>query len=164
LAFPPFDVRGQILISTKGPACKLCYSELVLSSLPKFSSVHTAKALLDPPLLILRKMPNMLRSASALAALWQCQQCNCINHSKKNKRRCFSCRAWRDGVLRRGRATSASVTLYGTIWYYFKMPPPLPPLPMPLLVSPAIIVCRPLPIIRRLSSAACFHCKICRPI
>ncbi len=36
------------------------------------------------------------------------------------------CRAWRDGVLCRGRATTVSVTLYGTIWYYFKMPPPPP--------------------------------------
>jgi hypothetical protein len=40
----------------------------------------------------------MLRSASALAALWQCQQCNCISNSAKNKRHCFSCRAWRDGI------------------------------------------------------------------
>ena len=73
-------------------------------------------------------MPSTLRSASALAALWQCQQCNHTNNSTKNKRRCFLCRVWRDGVLRRGRATTASVTLYGSIWYYFKTPPsPSPP-------------------------------------
>jgi hypothetical protein len=46
LAFPPVDVRGQILVSTKGPACKLNYSELVLSSLLKFSFIDTTKALL----------------------------------------------------------------------------------------------------------------------
>ncbi len=40
----------------------------------------------------------MLRLASALAASWQCQRCNCINDSTKNKRRCFSCRAWRDRI------------------------------------------------------------------
>jgi hypothetical protein len=40
----------------------------------------------------------MLRSASALAASQQCQRCNCINNSAKNKRHCFSCRAWRDGI------------------------------------------------------------------
>ena len=40
----------------------------------------------------------MLKSASALAALWQCQQCDCINDSAKNKRCCFSCQAWRDGI------------------------------------------------------------------
>ena len=42
-------------------------------------------------------MPRTLRSASALAALWQCQRCGCTNNNAKNKRRCFSCRAWRDG-------------------------------------------------------------------
>jgi hypothetical protein len=42
-------------------------------------------------------MSRMLRLAFALAALWQCQQCDCINNSAKNKRCCFSCRAWRDG-------------------------------------------------------------------
>ena len=40
----------------------------------------------------------MLRSASALAASWQCQRCNCISDSAKNNRHCFSCRAWRDGI------------------------------------------------------------------
>ena len=51
------------------------------------------------PLLILRRMPSTLRSASALPALWQCQRCDRTNDFTKNKRRCFSCRAWRDGVL-----------------------------------------------------------------
>ena len=61
--------------------------ELVLSSLLKFSSVDTAKALLDPPLLILRRMSSSLRSASALAASWQCQRCDphYTNDSAKNK-------------------------------------------------------------------------------
>ncbi len=103
-----------------------------MSSLPKLSSVDTTKALLDPPLLILRRMPSTLRSASTLAALWQCQHCNRTNDSAKNKRHCFLCRAWRDGLLQRGRATTASVTLYGTIWYYFMTPPP-PPFPGPCL-------------------------------
>jgi hypothetical protein len=43
-------------------------------------------------------VPKTLRLASALGASWQCQQCNCSNDSGKNKRRCFSCRAWRDGI------------------------------------------------------------------
>jgi hypothetical protein len=55
LAFPPFDVGGRILVSTKGPACKLYKMELVLSSLPKFSSMDTAPPK-DPPLLILSRM------------------------------------------------------------------------------------------------------------
>jgi hypothetical protein len=70
----------------------------IVSPFLKFSSVDTAKALLDPPLLILRRMPSTLRSASALAASWQCQQCNRTNNSTKNKRHCFSCQAWRDGI------------------------------------------------------------------
>ena len=98
VAFPPYYVWSQVLVSTKGPACKLYYSELVLSSLCKISSVDTAKALLDPPLLILCRMPSTLRSAFALAALWQCQRCDCTNDSARNKRRCISCRAWRDGI------------------------------------------------------------------
>ena len=89
---------GQILVSTKGPTYKLNYMGLVLSSLPKFSPVDTARALLDPPLLILHRMFSTLKSAFALTALWQCQRCNCTNNSAKSKRRCFSCRAWRDGI------------------------------------------------------------------
>ena len=45
LAFPPYYVWGQILVSTKGPACKLYYLELVLCFLLKYSSVDTAKAI-----------------------------------------------------------------------------------------------------------------------
>ncbi len=52
----------------------------------------------DPPLLILGGMPRTLRLASALVASWQCQRCNYTNGSAKNKRRCFSCRAWRDEI------------------------------------------------------------------
>ena len=69
-----------------------------MSSLLKFSSVDTAKALLDPPLLILPRMSSSLRSYSALAASWQCQRCDCTNNSAKNKRQCFSCQAWRDRI------------------------------------------------------------------
>jgi hypothetical protein len=98
LAFSSYYVWGQILVSTKGPACKFYYPELVLSSLLKFSSVDTAKALLDPPLMILCRMPSTLRSLSTLVASWQCQRCNCTNDSAKSKRRCVSCRAWRDGI------------------------------------------------------------------
>jgi hypothetical protein len=39
-----------------------------------------------------------LRSASALAASWECHRCGSNNDSAKNKRRCFLCRAWRDGI------------------------------------------------------------------
>ena len=49
------------------------------------------------PTTILCGMPRTLRSASVLAASWQCQRCGCTNNTAKNKRRCFSCRAWRDG-------------------------------------------------------------------
>ncbi len=52
----------------------------------------------DLPLPILGGMLRTLRLASALATSWQCQRCDCINNSAKNKRRCFSCRAWRDGI------------------------------------------------------------------
>ena len=43
-------------------------------------------------------MSSTLRLASALAASWQCQRCDRTNNYAKNKRRCFSCRAWRDGI------------------------------------------------------------------
>ena len=52
----------------------------------------------DPPLLILGGMPGTLGSASARAASWQCQRCDCINGSAKNKRHCFLCRAWRNRI------------------------------------------------------------------
>ena len=79
-----------------------------MSSLFKFSSVDTAKALLDPPLLILRRMPSTLRLVSALAVLWQCQRCDRTNDSAKNKRRCSSCRAWRDGIA---PSSAAGITI-----------------------------------------------------
>ncbi len=44
-------------------------------------------------------MAKVLRSATTLAALWQCQGCSHTNNSAKNKRRCFSYRAWRDGIV-----------------------------------------------------------------
>jgi hypothetical protein len=58
--------------------------------------MDTAKALLDPPLLTLCRMPRMLRLASTIAALWQCQRCNYTNNSTKNLMHCYLCRAWRD--------------------------------------------------------------------
>ncbi len=51
-----------------------------------------------PPHLIFRSMPRTLRLVSPLAASWQCQRCDRTNDSAKNKRRCSSCRAWRDGI------------------------------------------------------------------
>ena len=52
-------------------------------------------------------------------------------------------------MLQRGRAMTASVTLYGTIWYYCKTPPPPPP-------RPCLFLCCLLSLsaVRRPSSAA----------
>jgi hypothetical protein len=55
----------------------------------------------------------MLRSASALAASWQCQRCNCINNSTKNERRCFLCRAWREGIALLSAAGIAIANAHG---------------------------------------------------
>ena len=82
-----------------------------------------------------------MRLASAILALWQCQWCDCTNDSTKNKRRCFLCRAWRDGVLQQGRNTTASVTLYGTIWYFLRHC--LHPPPGPCLFFCCLLCCRP---------------------
>ncbi len=70
-------------------------------------------AVTDPPLPILGGMLRTLRSASALAALWQCQRYNCINLSAKNKRRCFLCRAWRDGIAPSSAAGIAIANAHG---------------------------------------------------
>ncbi len=70
LAFPPYYVWGQILVSTKGPTCRLYKTELVLFYLPKISS-----------------MDAEMRSAS-----WQCQQATVLTTPQKNKRRCSLCR------------------------------------------------------------------------
>ena len=58
-------------------------------------------------------MSRMLRSASALAASWQCQRCGCINNSAKNKRRCFLCRAWRDEIAPSSAAGIAIADAHG---------------------------------------------------
>jgi hypothetical protein len=55
----------------------------------------------------------MLRLASALAALRQCQRCDCINDSAKNKRRCFSCQAWRDRIAPLSAAGIAIADAHG---------------------------------------------------
>jgi hypothetical protein len=56
---------------------------------------------LDTPpiyfLFCLGEMP-MLRSAALPAAMWQCQRCGHTQNAYNNKRRCFSCRAWRDRI------------------------------------------------------------------
>jgi hypothetical protein len=67
----------------------------------------------DPPLPILGGMLRTLKLASALAALWQCQQCDCINNSAKNKRHCFSCRAWRDRIAPLSAAGIAIADAHG---------------------------------------------------
>jgi hypothetical protein len=40
----------------------------------------------------------LLQSATLLASSWLCHQCSHSNDSTKNKKRCFSCQAWRDGL------------------------------------------------------------------
>ncbi len=42
-------------------------------------------------------MPKLV-SAALAAASWQCQWCSHTNIAEKNKRRCFLCRGWRDGI------------------------------------------------------------------
>jgi hypothetical protein len=54
----------------------------------------------NPPISLspsLNKMPT-LRSDALLASSWLCHQCGHSNDSSKNKKRCSSCRAWRDGL------------------------------------------------------------------
>jgi len=63
---------------------------------------------IHPPLLILRRMSSSMRSSSALVASWQCQRCDRTNDSAKNKRRCVSCRAWRDGIA---PSSAAGITI-----------------------------------------------------
>jgi hypothetical protein len=42
-------------------------------------------------------MPS-LQSTTLLASLWPCHRCNHSNDSSRNKKRCFSCQAWRAGL------------------------------------------------------------------
>ena len=58
----------------------------------------------------LNKMPT-LRSATLLASSWPCHRCSHSNDSSRNKKRCSSCRAWRDGLAplsAKGGGTSTS--------------------------------------------------------
>jgi hypothetical protein len=58
----------------------------------------------------LSKMP-LLQSATLIASSWPCHQCSHSNDSRRNKKRCSSCQAWRDGLapLRaKGGGTSTS--------------------------------------------------------
>ena len=53
----------------------------------------------------------LLRSATLLASSWPCQRCSHSNDSSRNKKRCSSCRAWRDGLAplsAKGGGTSTS--------------------------------------------------------
>jgi hypothetical protein len=105
LVFPPFDVRGGILVSTKaahvGSTDQNGYCPLFPDfppGTPQRAAHPVEQCYLCERMRIVGGMSRMLRSASALAASWQCQRCDCIDNSAKNKRRCFLCRAWRDGI------------------------------------------------------------------
>ena len=41
---------------------------------------------------------STLRSDTLLASSWPCHQCSHSNDSSRNKKRCSSCQAWRDGL------------------------------------------------------------------
>ena len=58
----------------------------------------------------LNKMPTP-QSATLLALSWPCHQCSHSNDSSRNKKHCFSCQAWRDGLAplsAKGCGTSTS--------------------------------------------------------
>jgi hypothetical protein len=106
LIFPPFDVQGGILVSTKAAHVVSTDWNRYCPLFPDFppwtpqSSTQWSDAIICvcERTCIMGGKSRMLRSASALTASWQCQQCDCINNSAKNKRCYFSCRAWRDGI------------------------------------------------------------------
>ena len=53
----------------------------------------------------------LLQSTTLLASSWPCHQCSHSNDSSRNKKRCSSCRAWRDGLAllsAKGGGTSTS--------------------------------------------------------
>ena len=53
----------------------------------------------------------LLQSATLLASAWPCHRCSHSNDSSTNKKRCSSCRAWRDGLApltAKGGGTSTS--------------------------------------------------------
>ena len=65
------------------------------------------------PLASLNKMPNaatVIRYPPHLASSWLCNRCTHSNGSSRNKKRCFSCQAWRNGLAplsAKGGGTSA---------------------------------------------------------
>ena len=84
-----YRMLRMYLGSTIGAGTVL-FSQIVLRGHAKALSTHDSiGSLLDFRQLILRGMPRTLRSASALAASWQCQRCGCTNNTAENKRRCF---------------------------------------------------------------------------
>jgi hypothetical protein len=62
-----------------------------------FSSKFACQTRRNSPLPSLNEMP-LLRSATLLASSWLCHQRSHSNDSTKNKKRCFSCQAWTDGL------------------------------------------------------------------
>ena len=58
----------------------------------------------------LEKMPLVVRSAALLALSWPCHQCSHSNDSSRNKKRCSSCRAWRDGLAPLSAKGSGTLT------------------------------------------------------
>ncbi len=125
LVFLPFDVRGGILVSTKAAHVGSTDWNRYCPLFPDFppgtpqSTAHPVeRCYLCERTRIVGGMSRMLKLASALAALWQCQRCNCINNSAKNKRCCFSCRAWRDGIAPSSAAGIAIADAHGG-WRHF---------------------------------------------
>ena len=58
----------------------------------------------------LNKMPT-LQSDTLLALLWPCHRCSHSNDSNRNKKRCSSCRAWRDGLAPLSAKGGGTLTL-----------------------------------------------------
>jgi hypothetical protein len=53
----------------------------------------------------------LLQSATLLASSWLCNRCSHLNDSSRNKKCCFSCQAWRNGLVplsAKGGGTSTS--------------------------------------------------------
>ncbi len=80
------DRIGSIYVFPGNPLNKSVGSFLICRKykVRSDSKADPILAATDPPLPILGGMLRMLRSASALAASWQCQRCNFINNSAKN--------------------------------------------------------------------------------
>jgi hypothetical protein len=62
-----------------------------------FSSKFACRTRCDSPSPSLNEM-LLLRSATLLASSWLCHQCSHSNDSNTNKKCCFLCQAWRDGL------------------------------------------------------------------